>query len=392
MRDVLPRLQEEWDAGRAVGLATVVSTWSSAPRPPGAAMLTTADGAVFGSVSGGCVEADVYSRLELILAGSSADLQTYGVSDDDAGAVGLTCGGTIEVFLEALTPGTSPAMAQVLSDMAAGYPVALATIIDHPDSERVGQHLAVLGSDPTTVGSLGWSRADDAVADDARGLLESGVSGTLTYGPDGERRGAGMRVMVSSFALPPRLLIFGATDFAVALAKVAGLLGYRVTVCDARAVFATPERFSGVQDIVIDWPHDYLEREIAVGRIDSRTVICALSHDRKFDIPLLTTALQLVDVGYVGAMGSRRTVEQRNVELREAGLSETELGRLRSPLGLDIGARTPEETAVSIMAEVIADHWGGSRQSLSTGSGPIHRREDGTSEPSSSHHLSKGLP
>jgi len=354
-------------------------------------MITTRDGAVFGSVSGGCVEADVYGRLEVILAGEPAYAQTYGVSDDDAGAVGLTCGGRIEVFLESVAPGTSPAIDQVVKDTVAGVPVALATVIEHPDPRRVGRHLAVRTAEPTTAGSLGWARADDAVAEDARGLLAAGTGGVLTYGPEGERRGAGMRVMVSSFAPPPRLLIFGATDFAVALAKIGGLLGYHVTVCDARAVFATRERFGPV-DIVIDWPHDYLSREAAAGRVNSQTVICALGHDLKFDVPLLQAALRLGSIGYIGAMGSRRTAERRNAELREAGVTDAQLRRLRSPLGLDIGARTPEETAVSIMAEVIADRWGGSHQSLTSVTGPIHRREEGACAPTSRTQLSKGLP
>lgn len=393
MRDVLPRLAAEWAAGRTVGLATVVSTWSSAPRLPGAAMLITSSGAVFGSVSGGCVEADVYARLEEILAGGAPTVQTYGVSDDDAGAVGLTCGGTIEVFLQSLGPETSPAVADVITRAQAGQPVALATVIEHVDLTWVGRQLAVRGDiGSAVIGSLGSTRADRAVADDARGLLESGSSGTLTYGLDGERRGEGMRVMVSSFAPPPRLLIFGATDFAVAVARIGAFLGYHVTVCDARAAFLTADRFTTADELVIEWPHDYLEREAAAGRVDSRTVICALGHDLKFDTPLLATALRLPEVGYIGAMGSRRTVEMRADELRAAGLSEAELARLHSPLGLDLGARTPEETAVSIMSEVVAEHWGGSGRPLRTGSAPIHQPSGGTAAAEHTHPLSKGLP
>lgn len=391
MRDVLSRLAAEWAAGRTAGLATVVSTWSSAPRPPGAAMLTTSSGGVFGSVSGGCVEADVYARLEDIVAGGPPTVQVYGVSDDDAGAVGLTCGGTIEVFLQSLSPGASPAVEDVITRAQTGQPVALATVIDHPNPHWVGRHLAVRGDEESAVvGSLGSTRADHAVADDARGLLDSGTSGTLTYGPDGERRGEGMRVMVSSFAPPPRLLVFGATDFAVAVARLGTFLGYHVTVCDARAAFLTAERFTTADELVVDWPHDYLEREAAAGRVDSRTAICALGHDLKFDIPLLTTALRLPEVGYIGAMGSRRTVEMRNAELEAAGLSEAELARLRSPLGLDLGARTPEETAVSIMSEVIAENWGGSGLPLRTGSRPIHQPSGGTAATAHTHPLSKG--
>ncbi|MGA8209615.1 MAG: XdhC family protein, partial [Nocardioidaceae bacterium] len=211
-----------------------------------------------------------------------------------------------------------------------------------------------------------------AVADDARGLLAAGHDQTLSYGPDGERRGEGMRVFVWSFAPPARMLVFGAIDFAAAVARMGGFLGYRVTVCDARPVFATASRFPSADEVVVTWPHRYLRQEIDAGRVDRRTVVCVLTHDPKFDVPLLAVALRHEDLGYVGAMGSRRTHEDRAQRLRDAGLSSAELARLSSPVGLDLGARTPEETAVSIAAEIIALRWGGGGARLAERGGRIH--------------------
>jgi xanthine dehydrogenase accessory factor len=210
------------------------------------------------------------------------------------------------------------------------------------------------------------------VADDTRGLLAAGHSQTLTYGPDGERRGEGMRVFVWAFAPPPRMLVFGAIDFAAAVAQMGKFLGYRVTVCDARPVFATSSRFPSADEVVVKWPHKYLTEEIEAGRIDARTVLCVLTHDPKFDVPLLEVALEQPDIAYVGAMGSRRTHEDRIARLREAGLGDEQLARLSSPVGLDLGARTPEETAVSIAAEIIALRWGGGGGRLAASEGRIH--------------------
>ena len=194
------------------------------------------------------------------------------------------------------------------------------------------------------------------------GLLASGTNATLTYGPDGERRGEGMRVFVWAFAPKPRMLVFGAIDFAAAVARVGSFLGYHVTVCDARPVFATATRFPEADEVVVEWPHRYLEKQRDAGAIDGRTVVAVLTHDPKFDVPLLEVALRLPEVAYVGAMGSRRTHEDREERLREAGVTDEEIARLSSPIGLDLGARTPEETAISIAAEIIAGRWGGSGQ------------------------------
>ena len=203
-----------------------------------------------------------------------------------------------------------------------------------------------------------------------RGLLDAGRNGTLHYGVDGQRRGEGLDVFVESFAPPPRMIVFGAIDFASAVARMGSFLGFRVTVCDARPVFATASRFPGAHEVVVEWPHRYLAAEAQAGRIDGRTVLCVLTHDPKFDVPLLEVALRLPEVAYIGAMGSRRTHDDRRARLLERGLTEAELARMSSPIGLDLGARTPEETAVSIAAEMIATHWGGAGVRLADREGP----------------------
>ncbi|SDP73586.1 xanthine dehydrogenase accessory factor [Pedococcus dokdonensis] len=381
MREVLPELLRWWRAGATVGVGTVVGTWRSAPRPAGAAMLVGPGGEAVGSVSGGCVEGAVYELAGSVVADGVPVLQRYGVSDDDAYAVGLTCGGILDVFVESVSSTTYPELGEVADDIEAGRPVAVATVIEHPDPARLGRRLVVRPEQDGAVGAsgtLGSSRADDAVTDDARGLLASGRTETLTYGPDGERRGEGMRVFVSSFAPKPRMLVFGAIDFAAAVAHQGHFLGYHVTVCDARPVFATRSRFPSADEVVVTWPHRYLEAERDAGRIDSRTVICVLTHDPKFDVPVLEVALRLPEVAYVGAMGSRRTHDDRMARLREAGLTERELARLSSPVGLDLGARTPEETAVSIAAEIIALQWGGRGDRLGHRDGPIHHHTTGS--------------
>lgn len=359
-----------WQSGGTAGVATVVGQSGSAPRPPGAAMVVAPDGTVAGSVSGGCVESAVYELASEVRHTGRPMLQRYGIAEDDAFAVGLTCGGEIEVFAEAVSRVTFPELRRIADDVSANRPVAIATVIDHPDPDMVGRRL-VIGADWVD-GMLGSSRADSTVIDDARGLLNAAHSAALTYGPSGPGPLAGMRVFVASHAPKPRMLIFGATDFADALARQGALLGYRVTVCDARAVFATRIRFPAAEDVVVDWPDRYLAAQAALGAIDRRTAICVLTHDPKFDVPLLEFALRL-DVAYVGAMGSFQTHNDRLDRLRDAGVTDAGLRRLASPIGLDLGARTPEETAVSITAEIIARRWGGGGRPLSDVDGRIHR-------------------
>jgi len=370
MHDVLDELYERVMAGETVGVGTVAATFSSAPRAPGAAMLVGEDGTVTGSVSGGCVEGAVYELAGEVVADRTPVLQRYGVSDDDAFAVGLTCGGIIDVFVEYVNAATMPELGEVIRSVHEGEPVAIATVTQHDEDPALLGRRMIVRPDRVT-GDLGSERIDHSVTDDARGLLANGRSGMLYYGPDGQRRGEGMAVFVNSFEPRPRMLVFGAIDFAAAMARMGAYLGYEVTVCDARQVFATTTRFPDADEVVVDWPHRYLRAEADAGRIGPRTAIMVLTHDPKFDVPLLEVALRL-EVGYIGAMGSRRTHDDRMERLREAGLTEPELKRLASPIGLDLGARTPEETAVSIAAELISSRWGGTGRSLSDMDGRIH--------------------
>lgn len=363
MREILPVLADWHAAGVTFGLATVVAVSRSAPRGPGAAMAVGPDGEAVGSVSGGCVEGAVYELAQEVAASGEPRLQTFGYSDEDAFAVGLTCGGEITLLVRPVTAGSDPAFGAVAASVATGEPVTAATVVNGPAPR--GATLAVWPD--RAAGTLGTSGLDVAVTADARGELALGASLLRHYGPHGERREDAVTVFLQSFAPPPRMLVFGAIDYAAAVARIGDFLGYRVTVCDARPVFATPKRFPAAVEVVVDWPHRYL-RSTAT---DDRTVICVLTHDPKFDVPLLEEALRR-PAAYIGAMGSRRTHEERRARLSEAGLAVAELSRLRSPLGLDLGARTPEEVAVSVAAEVVALRWGGSGAPLTTTSGAIH--------------------
>jgi xanthine dehydrogenase accessory factor len=363
MREVLPALLAAQARGESVAMATVVRTWRSAPRPAGASMLVTHDGEAVGSVSGGCVEGALYELGSQVLESGEPCLETYGVSDDDAFAVGLTCGGILDVFVERVSPATWPELPGVAASVNDEVPVAVATVVRGP--AHVGRHLVVR---PEGVeGSLGTSRLDDTVGADARGLLESGTTGFLHYGPEGERLSEGLEVFVTSFAPAPRMYVFGAIDFSAALCRVGKLLGFHVTVVDAREVFATHKRFPEADEVVVDWPNRWL----LSAPVDQRTVICVLTHDPKFDVPALMAAVR-TPAAYIGAMGSRRTHDDRTARLREAGMTEEALSRIHSPIGLDLGARTPEETAISIAGEILQARWGGTGHKLSELAGPIH--------------------
>jgi len=364
LRDILDQITKWWDSGETFGLATVVNTFRSAPRDPGAALAVSGGGEVVGSVSGGCVEGAVYELAQEVCQSGQPVLQTYGISDDTAFDVGLTCGGIIELFVEPVSRERFPGLGEVAAAIRDEVPVAVATVIAGPGTLGARR---IIRAD-TAAGTLGaGDRLDEAVDDDVRGMLAQGLTGVRHYGEHGERRLDDLSVFVQSFAPPPRMLVFGAIDFAAAVARAGKFLGYRVTVCDARPIFATHARFPDADEVVVDWPHRYLAKT----QIDPRTVICVLTHDPKFDVPLLEVALR-TPAGYIGAMGSRRTHDDRLARLREAGLTEGELARLRSPIGLDLGARTPEETAVSVAAELIQLRWGGSGQPLTDTTGRIH--------------------
>jgi xanthine dehydrogenase accessory factor len=362
MRHVIDQAAAWQRSGTRFVMATVLRTWGSAPHAPGASMLVSEGGRVVGSVSGGCVESAVCAIAEEVLAGAAPTVERWGVGDEDAFAVGLTCGGTIEVLIREVGPEVP--LGRIATDLAAGVPVALVTPVVG------GAALAVGGG--TVTGSLGDPQADRAALLAADGMLGRAASGLVTSGnsaADGTACAPERELLVQSFAPRPQLLIFGAAEFARPLAGIGAALGHRVTVCDARPAFAAPERFPGADEVVTDRPDRWFRtRE---DRVDETTAVCVLTHDHRFDVPVLALALRS-RAGYVGAMGSRRTHEDRLARLRAAGTTEAEIARLRSPVGLDLGGRGPEETAVSIMAEIIAVRRGGSGQPLTFRPGPVH--------------------
>ncbi|MEU2711469.1 XdhC/CoxI family protein [Streptomyces sp. NPDC007205] len=367
MLDLAGELHRWTEEGREFAVATVVAVSGSAPRGPGAALAVDRAGTVIGSVSGGCVEGAVYDLcLESLRTGKGV-LERFGYSDEDAFAVGLTCGGTIDVLVTPVAGQAGTVLASALSAAAGNEPAALVRVARGP-AGLLG-HVLLVRPDGTFEGGLGGHPdLDRTAAAEARALLEAGRTGTVEVSADGSHCPGGLTLLVESNMPPPRMIVFGAIDFAAALARAGKFLGYHVTVCDARPVFATRARFPDADEVVVDWPHRYLRRT----GTDARTVLCVLTHDAKFDVPLLKEALRR-PAAFVGAMGSRRTHEDRNRRLRAEGVTERELARLRSPVGLDLGARTPEETALSIVAEIVAARRGGTGVPL-TGSGtPIHR-------------------
>ncbi|MEV0220328.1 XdhC/CoxI family protein [Streptomyces sp. NPDC050704] len=368
MLNIADTLRQWCREGRSFALATVIQVSGSAPLPVGTALAVDTDGTAVGSISGGCVEAAVYELCQHVLAHGGPPVRTRFGYSDDAFAVGLTCGGEIEVLVQRVEPAAEPHLVTALQAVLAGRPTAVAHIVDGP-GELVGRTLHVSGEGPHD-GTLGSGSEDRQVVAHARALLRVGRTARIEVGGDADTCPERLSVLVHTHAPRPRMLIFGAVDFAAALSQAGRFLGYHVTVCDARPVFTTATRFPYADEVVTDWPHRYL----AATETDVRTAVCVLTHDAKFDIPLLRLALTL-PVGYVGAMGSRRTHDHRVDLLREAGVPEEQRARLHSPIGLDLGARTPEETAISITAEIIAHANRGTGRPLSHGTGPIHRPE-----------------
>jgi xanthine dehydrogenase accessory factor len=318
MKEVLETL-ERWVAeGLQVATATVVATERSAPRDPGAVLAVSERGEVAGSVTGGCVEPAVYEEARQVLAGGAPRLCTYGIADEEAFEVGLPCGGTVHIFVDALDPELVRPLAEAVREER---PVAL--------------EVAISGSD---LGAKRLVSPGDGVAGELLARAETGVVET----EEGER-------FVTSFAPRPNMYVFGAVDHAAAVADIGRFLGYRVTVCDARARFATKERFPEVDELVVEMPDRFLSQ----APVDERTAICVLTHDHKFDVPLLKVALE-TPAGYIGAMGSRRTKEERAERLKADGVTDEQLERISAPIGLDIGSRTPEEVAVAVAAEIVA--------------------------------------
>jgi xanthine dehydrogenase accessory factor len=358
---------DRWRAqGRRVALARVVDLEGSGPRDPGAAMAVNEDGEVVGSVSGGCVEGAVVTEALDVLGSGERRLVTFGYSDDDAFAVGLTCGGIVHLFIEELDGGPGAIGDGLRDAVRAHHPAVLVTIVDGPGTGT--EVLLVEGADP--VGRLPDPDLHRVALRDAHAALAAGTSSVRHYGACGQANEQVVMVFFDVFAPPPRLIIFGAVDFTSALVRVAKVLGYHVTVCDAREVFATRARFPQADEVVVDWPQRHLA---AVGStLGPRDAVCVLTHDVKFDVPAILAALG-TDVGYLGAMGSRRTTEQREERLRSEGIDDDGLARIMAPIGLDLGARTPEETAVAICAEIIALRTGRPVPRLRDGDGPIHR-------------------
>ncbi|MFC0248813.1 XdhC family protein [Citricoccus parietis] len=353
--DLWQRMAPVLDGDAGFVLATVVSTSSSAPRPVGTQMAILDDGTVIGSLSGGCIEADVYAHAQEVATTGRALVRDYGYSDGAALDIGLTCGGSLRVFLERVAPADLDFFRVLADALRSGEPVATVTALPGPDAGWRG-HVT-----ETDSGTEPDRRLHEAAA-----LLRESRSGVVTVpSPAG---GPSSDYAVRSFTAPAHLVVFGSNAFAASLARLAADVGYRVTVCDARAAFATRERFPEADEVVVRWPHEYLDEL----HVDHRTVLCALTHDPKFDDPLVAKALRS-PAAFVGAMGSRRTSREREERLRDLGLSEQELARLHAPLGLDLGAGTPQETAVSMMAEIISARRSGTNLPLAQVSGPLHR-------------------
>ena len=355
------------DEGRRVVAATLVETVGSAPLDAGAQMLVDDTGRVEGSVTGGCVEGALVEEAMGILAGAPPRVATYGISDDQAVGVGLMCGGTVRVFVHELGERDREALETARDAIAAEHPVAVATLLD---GAAAGGTVAVL--EDAVTGALGHTQLlEDSVARDARGFLDEGRSAIRRYSAKGETMGEDLRVAIHAFATPPRMVVFGAIDFSASLARIATEIGFRVTIVDARQTFAQSPRFSSHAEVVVAWPDVYLEGQV----LGQRDAVLVFTHDPKFDEPALRGALA-TDAGYIGALGSRRTHADRTARLREAGVSEEDLQRVSSPCGLDIGARTPSETAIAVLGEVLALRAGRAGGRLTGASGPIHSRAD----------------
>lgn len=355
MLDVLTDITAWQREGREVALATLVSVQGSAPRDPGAALAVNSAGELAGSVSGGCVEAALVEEAQRVLRGAAPHLVEYGISDAEAQSVGLTCGGRLNIFVERLQTGLAQAVDEGMEQL-----LALAVRLNGP---QAGSRLCVFSERAS--GSLGNAQLDATVTAEARAVIASDRPQIRTYGEAGEPHGA-VQVFLQRVAPAPQMYVFGAIDFTHAMVHAGKFLGFAVTVCDARPAFATPQRFPDADRVAVRWPDDFLRD----APVDERTALIVLTHDEKFDIPLLLAAVQS-RAGYIGVMGSRRTHARRVEQLKAAGATDAQLARLSAPIGLDIGARTPQETAISIAAELIALKHGRLGGRLTSGSGPI---------------------
>lgn len=370
MLDLIPSLAAWLPTleGRQFAVATIAAASGSVPRPVGTSMIITASGSVLGSLSGGCVEGAVVALAQEAMDDGGARRKAFGFSAADAFAAGLTCGGELDIHIQPVPGDTAHPLRTALLQLAGldpDQPVALVRTLGTGGGGTRGGGAVVVPA-PGTFRAAGSPELSAVLYGEAllqvESLVRSGGAGVVRLsGPGGcppDRDGRSGRleeraVLVESRLAPPRMLVFGANDFGAALVPAARLLGYHVTLVDARPAFAGQPRFAAAHQVVTDWPHRYLAAEAAAGRLDSRTVAAVLTHDPKFDLPLLEAALAL-DVAYVGAMGSRRSHLQRVGDLLGAGVPPERISRLHSPIGLDLGAVTPAEVAVSITAEILA--------------------------------------
>ena len=350
MRDLLPTLTEWSEDDPLVAIATVVGTSGSTPRPMGARLLVSRDGRMAGSVSGGCLESAVVLEAQATIAGDAPPrLLHYGISDEMGWAVGLSCGGEVDIFVETLeSDGSDPVLEEVRRAIETSRPVALLTTLD---GEHAGNRAAAT-ADGTLVGSLGGSSTVAGTVAAARPRIASGLPGVEEI--------SGMRVFVDPIVPYPQLVVIGAVHIAVALTTMARAAGFTVSVVDPRTAFNNVERIPDAERLVTAWPDEALPR-FDLGPRDA--AVC-LAHDPKFEDPALTALLR-TETGYIGAIGSRGTHAKRVARLREAGFTDSDIARIHSPVGLDLGAATPEEIAVAILAEIIAVRRGRSAGSLS---------------------------
>jgi xanthine dehydrogenase accessory factor len=382
MLDLLGRLASHLLAGtrpQPCAIATLIGTYGSTPRAVGTSMLVTAGGEVSGSLSGGCVEGAVFEACQQAIVSGVPSRERYGFTGEDAFAVGLPCGGSLEVLIQPFYP-PHPGQKFALESFAPAASSAAAALIRRIDNDEVSAIVVTnpLEFEPDDVSTqllamVGENSVASNAAAQLKTLIRTGQTAILSLeiGKTGSS-GHLLELLVETRLPAPSLLMFGANDFSAALGKAASLLGFHVTLCDARAVFSTRAAFPFVDELITEHPDRYLRRIIEANTLDGRSAICVLTHDEKFDIPVLETALGL-GIGYVGAMGSRRSHEHRFQSLRERGIDEGDLARLHSPIGLNLGAITPEEVAVSIVAEIIANRRGKpNTTSLSATHEPLH--------------------
>jgi xanthine dehydrogenase accessory factor len=340
MRDILPELENWIEKGERVALATVVRTWGSSPRGVGAKMAFTADGKIVGSVSGGCVEGAVFQAGVESLESRQPQFLHFGVADETAWEVGLACGGQIDVFVQALNRDFFDHLRQALANER---PFAVATVVRGPAGLAGREMLVAEGA--RAAGSL-HPGLDETVVEKARAALLEGRSQVIALQT---QKGEPLEVFIEAVNPPPALIVVGGVHSAIALTDIARTLGFRTIVIDPRSAFASAERFPRVDRLIQAWPQEAFQQIT----IHERTALAMLTHDPKIDDPALLIALRS-PAFYIGALGSQTTQAKRRQRLLEAGLGEAELARLHGPIGLKLGAETPEEIALAIMAEIVA--------------------------------------